>query len=145
MIVLDLKCERGHSFEGWFASATAFEHQRAHQLICCPSCGASQVVRKPSAPHVQTRPASPPRAAAAPTVSEPDAMETIAYQLRALLRNEARGMEDVGERFAEEARRIHYGDAEARGIRGKASGHEFHDLVAEGIVVLPVPPEEDFH
>src|SRR5574337_1105487 len=75
----------------------------------------------------------------------PAAVEALTQQLLAHLRHTARGLEDVGERFAEEARRIHYGDAESRGIKGRADGEELHDLLDEGILVLPVPPDEDLH
>lgn len=145
LIVLDLQCAQGHTFEGWFASATAFEHQLAHELVNCPQCGGSDVARRPSAPYVHTRSATPPAPTKAIHPVEPDTLEAAAAYLRAKLRQEARGLEDVGQRFPEEARRIHYGDAESRGIRGQASGHEFQDLLAEGILVLPVPPEEDLH
>lgn len=143
MIVLDLECARGHRFEGWFGSTTAFEHQLAHGLISCPSCGANTISRRPSAPYVQT-----PAAAARTPLAAPSGGNTLSEltdTLLAHLRNEARGMEDVGKRFAEEARRIHHGDAKPRGIRGQASREEVHDLLDEGIPVLPVPPEEDIH
>jgi len=141
LIVLDLQCERGHGFEGWFASSTAFEDQLASGQVSCPSCGALRVLRRPSAPYIQTRPT------AAPSSVKPDpaGAEALADRLLAHLRAGARGLEDVGERFADEARRIHNGDAESRGIKGRASGDELRDLLDEGISVLPVPPDEDFH
>jgi hypothetical protein len=143
LIVLDLQCAQGHNFEGWFASAMAFEHQLTRELINCPHCGGNDVARRPSAPYVHVRSATAPAKAIHP--AEPDTQEAVAANLRAKLRQEARGLEDVGQRFPEEARRIHYGDAQSRGIRGQASGQEFQDLLAEGILVLPVPSEEDVH
>lgn len=140
LIVIDLQCEDGHTFEGWFASSDAFEEQLAQGLVTCPSCGNGRVRRRPSAPYVQTR-----RSADPPLSPNPAAVEALTQQLLAHLRHTARGLEDVGERFAEEARRIHYGDAESRGIKGRADGEELHDLLDEGILVLPVPPDEDLH
>jgi hypothetical protein len=140
LIVLDLECERGHGFEGWFASSAAFEEQLVHGRLSCPSCGVLRVLRRPSAPYVQTRPATAPSPA-----SSPAAVEALTEQILAHLRNSARGLEDVGERFAEEARRIHHGDAESRGIKGRASGGELRDLLEEGISVLPIPPNEEVH
>jgi hypothetical protein len=145
LIVLDLECEQGHGFEGWFASTTAFEHQLAQDLISCPNCGAVHVVRRPSAPYVRTRSDS----ALAGEKQMPSAnrvsIEGLAEHLVAHLRSTARGLEDVGERFADEARRIHYGDAESRGIRGKANGQELRELLEEGISVLPIPPDDSLH
>ncbi|MHB1375436.1 MAG: DUF1178 family protein [Thauera sp.] len=152
MIVLDLSCAKSHRFEGWFASSADFESQLAGGVLVCPVCGDTQIHRLPSAPYVQTRSdSSPVRPAAsgapaaessppAPTVSA----ATVAHFV-STLRQMARKAEDVGERLPEEARRIHYGDAEARDIRGAASQDEIEELLDEGIMVLPVPPDEDLH
>lgn len=137
MIVLDLSCDREHRFEAWFASSEAFEAQRAAGLVGCPHCGSSDVRRLPSAPYVQTSSHSAP---AAPATPYPQA---IAARLIETLRSAAARSEDVGERFAEEARRIHYGDSEERAIRGKAGREEMIDLIEEGIPILPVPPDKD--
>jgi len=137
MIVLDLSCDREHRFEAWFASSEAFEAQRAAGLVGCPHCGSSDVRRLPSAPYVQTSSHSAP---AAPASADPQA---IAARLIEALRSAAARSEDVGERFAEEARRIHYGDSEERAIRGKAGREEMIDLIEEGIPILPVPPDKD--
>jgi len=144
MIVLDLHCHREHRFEGWFASAAAFEDQLARGLVSCPSCGATEIRRLPSAPYVQTGQSGAVAAPASRRAPEtaPVAAEMVA-KLVGHLRGLARGAEDVGERLPEEARRIHYGDAEARDIRGAASRDEVEALLDEGIVVLPVPPAED--
>ncbi|HQX05425.1 MAG TPA: DUF1178 family protein [Zoogloea sp.] len=137
MIVLDLSCDREHRFEAWFASSEAFEAQRAAGLVGCPHCGSSDVRRLPSAPYVQTSSHSAPAAPAAPNP------QAIAARLIETLRSAAARSEDVGERFAEEARRIHYGDSEERAIRGKAGREEMIDLIEEGIPILPVPPDKD--
>ncbi|MDQ7990997.1 MAG: DUF1178 family protein [Candidatus Dactylopiibacterium sp.] len=131
MIVLDLLCDAGHRFEGWFASSEAFEQQRGARQVSCPLCNGSEVRRLPSAPHVQRATPSTPTTDAGPA------------QLIDRLREVARLSEDVGERFPDEARRIHYGEAEARSIRGQASARETRALLDEGIVVLPVPADKD--
>lgn len=145
MIVLNLSCEREHLFEGWFASASAFESQCAAEQVNCPVCGSARITRRPTAPYVSTRsvaePVKPNREA--PAVSA-QAGDPVALAL-AMLRKLGRESEDVGERFAAEARRIHYGESQARNIRGRASRDEFGELLDEGIVVLPLPADEDVH
>ena len=136
MIVLDLSCEHAHRFEAWFASSEAFETQLAAGLVSCPHCSSRQVRRLPSAPYVQTSSHS------APALPKPDP-QAIAARLVEALRAAASQSEDVGERFAEEARRIHHGDAEERAIRGKASSADMLELIDEGIPILPVPPDKD--
>ena len=133
MIVLDLVCDRQHRFEGWFANADAFADQLARGLVECPHCGSTQIERRPSAPYVNT----------ATTRGEamPPAQQIDPAQIAAALRLAAHSAEDVGEQFPAEARRIHYGEAEARSIRGRASGDDLGELLEEGILVLPVPEE----
>lgn len=135
MIVLDLCCDRDHRFEAWFASGEAFENQLASGLVTCPHCASHNVRRLPSAPYVQTSSHASPSAAVTPTA--------MAARVIDALRSAAAKSEDVGERFAEEARRIHYGDSEERAIRGKADRAEMIELIEEGIPVLPVPPDKD--
>lgn len=155
MIVLDLCCDKDHRFEGWFASAQAFEDQCARELVSCPVCESVQIRRLPSAPYVQTRhgapdkqpteptaPASTPVAPATPGAAAPVTPETVAAVLQ-VLRHMARDAENVGERLPEEARRIHYGEAEARNIRGQASADDVEELLEEGIMLVPLPPGED--
>jgi hypothetical protein len=139
MIVLDLRCHQDHRFEGWFGSSDAFEEQCARGLVSCPSCGSTDIERLPSAPYVQTR-AAPTK----PSVPVPAPAEARALAIAAL-RRLSRQAEDVGDRFPEEARRMHYGHSEARSIRGDASRDEVGELLEEGIMVLPVPPDEDLH
>lgn len=157
MIVLDLCCEHEHAFEGWFASSSAFESQLDRGLVACPVCASTSIVRKLSAPYVNTRSsaaASPPtrkqteQPTTAAPVSTPAAVptpEAVAAVMKAL-RQMASGSEDVGKRFPDEARRIHYGEAEARSIRGQASADDVGELIEEGIMVVPLPPDEsDMH
>ena len=161
MIVLDLSCANAHRFEGWFASIEAFEAQRSQGLLSCPECNVTEVRRLPSAPYVQTRHApsaatsgtqatsASASAAKLPAMPVPSPIMPATAAVAALLgtlRRMAKSAEDVGERLPEEARRIHYGEAEARDIRGAATRDEVEALLEEGIVVLPVPPlDEEMH
>ena len=143
MIVLNLLCDSGHRFEGWFASGEAFRDQSRRQLVHCPQCQTSSVSQLPSAPHVK-RGAGEPAPAQQP--AQPMAAAAAAQLQQALVRM-ARQAENVGERFPEEARRIHYDEAPARNIRGVATADETRELLDEGIVVLPapLPPEDELH
>jgi hypothetical protein len=137
--VFTLRCANEHSFEGWFASAADFELQQARKLVGCPICNVTDVVKAPSAPYIGSGASDPANAVA---VRQPAAMPTQA-QLQAMFvkmaREIASNTEDVGERFAEEARRIHYNEAPERGIRGLASKNEAQALEDEGIEVMPLP------
>lgn len=160
MIVLNLGCNNAHEFEGWFASTSAFDTQRAAGQIICPSCGSTDITRRPTAPYINTRINQGPTTPQQTTPSTPKVTATLpsggtaAASLSpnqiatamALLRLAARQSEDVGERFPEEARRIHYGETDPRSIKGKASADDLGELLEEGIMVLPVPPDEtDLH
>jgi hypothetical protein len=132
MKVIDLRCNNGHGFEGWFASDDEFLEQNGRRMIACPLCADSVIVRLPSAPRLNL---SGARDAPAPAPAAPaDAQALWLKAVRHLLAN----TEDVGERFADEARRIHYGEAPERGIRGQASAHERDSLREEGIEVMPL-------
>lgn len=147
MKVLDLRCADDHAFEGWFASEDDFTAQRSRGDIACPMCGNVEVHRLPSAPRISVhRGAATPadRAAAAdpaPANAAPTTAMTMQAQWLRAVRHVLQSTEDVGERFPEEARRIHYGESEERGIRGKASREDAEALHAEGIevVALPIP------
>lgn len=140
MIVLNLLCDRGHQFEGWFASGDAFRDQSHRHLVLCPRCQTSGVSQLPSAPHVK-------RGATEVAIAEKPVLAPAMTQLHQALASMARQAENVGERFPEEARRIHYDEAPARTIRGVATANETRDLLEEGIVVLPapVPPDDELH
>lgn len=158
MIVLNLLCDNGHHFEGWFASSEAFRSQLDDDLVQCAYCGTSAISQLPSGPHVRRGGAdsasrdegpsapgcavAPPRATPMQTV-EPQAARQFFQQLATM----ARQAENVGERLPEEARRIHYKEAPARNIRGVATMEETRELLEEGILVLPapVPPESETH
>lgn len=144
MKVLNLQCDARHVFEGWFASEDDFAGQLERGLIECPVCGIRAVHKLPSAPRLNlggAREAQPPAPAPAPQATMVDGGTERALQAAWLqvARRIVAQTEDVGERFAEEARRMHYGEAEERGIRGRASREETEALLEEGIAVMPLP------
>ena len=144
MKVFDLGCARDHSFEGWFASAEEYESQLARGLIECPVCGTHEVRRLPSAPRLNLSAGDAAGAEAGAEAAQADAQASPSLrQLQAawlkMARHIRENTEDVGERFADEARRIHYEEAPARGIRGIASRSEAGELAEEGIEVFSFP------
>jgi hypothetical protein len=143
VIVLNLICDSGHRFEGWFASGEAFRDQSQRHQLQCPQCHTSGISQLPSAPHVKRGTSD---VALAEQSASSAGVPTMSALHQALVKM-ARQAENVGERFPEEARRIHYDEAPARSIRGVATADETRDLLEEGIVVLPapVPPEDELH
>ena len=143
MKVLDIQCTHQHSFEGWFASEDDFQSQLARGLVECPLCEDKSITKKLSAPRLNLGAAKPPaeKAGKEPGQEVMSAPQDPAMQAAWLkmVRHVMANTEDVGEKFAEEARRIHYGESEERGIRGKASQEETEALIEEGISVVPLP------
>ena len=143
MKVLDLRCAHGHGFEGWFCSDDDFLDQRGRGLIECPMCGDRVVTRTPSAPRLNLSGARAPHDGAAEPATTQTAVAHAAGDLQAAWLAAARAVlartEDVGDRFAEEARRIHYGETENRGIRGQVSPEEREALRDEGIETFALP------
>ncbi|HJV87054.1 MAG TPA: DUF1178 family protein [Noviherbaspirillum sp.] len=133
MKVYNLCCERDHRFEGWFSSEEDFSAQSCKELIECPICESRSVRKLPSAPRLNLSSAQPP---------QNDVSQQIQAEVIEVMRKIVASTEDVGERFAEEARRIHYNEAPERAIRGTASQSERAALAEEGIEVmsLPMPP-----
>jgi hypothetical protein len=158
MIRYDLECADGHGFDGWFRSGEDFDRQAAAGLVTCPHCGSAAVSRALMTPAV--RPSRSKAAAAAPVPAMPSAGEATPTQpvavaadprraavmaaLRALREKVTAETDYVGPAFAEEARKMHYGEREARGIWGEASGEDVRALIDEGIEVHPLPvlPED---
>jgi len=141
MKVLNLHCGEGHVFEGWFAGEEDFQAQLQQGLLECPVCGTHEVRKALSAPRLNLgarAPAAPPSAEDAPTSPGAPGAALQAAWLHAARRIMAE-TEDVGARFADEARRMHYGEAAQRAIRGQASLQETAQLLDEGIAVLPLP------
>ncbi|WP_310384071.1 DUF1178 family protein [Roseateles sp.] len=146
MLVLNLSCANQHHFEGWFGSAADFQSQLDQAMLNCPICADQHIKRLPTAPHLNVShlragPADPAakdaKPTAAPLLAE-RAAETRLKKLQAAVAQVLANTDDVGDRFAEEARRIHYGETKPHGIRGQASAAEVADLTEEGIAVLPL-------
>jgi hypothetical protein len=166
MKVLNLQCANQHSFEGWFASEDDFQSQLLRKLVECPMCESTSVEKMPSAPRLNFgarqrqagasdsngAPALPSESGAAAgegktsssteislTQAHSESVATGQADFLKALRHLVANTEDVGRRFADEARRMHYGDIEARSIRGQTSAREALELLEEGIDVLPLP------
>lgn len=142
MKVLNLQCSEGHGFEGWFASHDDYDAQRARGLLCCPVCNSAEVSKLPSAPRLNLGHAGPSAPAGEAGSPQPVAQVSPQHLQAAwmtMVRHVMAHTEDVGTRFAEEARKIHYGEREQRNIRGQASRAETEALLEEGIEILPLP------
>jgi hypothetical protein len=139
MIVYNLACDNAHRFEGWFSSAEDFDLQSSDGRLSCPVCGSVAVARQPSAPYVSV-------GVAEPVDGQTQAVGAEVIR-RKFLEHIISRSEDVGQRFPEEARRIHYKEAPVRSIRGQASRRDVDELREEGIEVLsipglPIPPDQ---
>ena len=166
MKVLNLQCAHQHSFEGWFASEDDFQSQLSRDLIECPMCESTRIEKMPSAPRLNLGAFRPPVAVSASSEPSPAAVEAAGRSAESstpqsvhpvaaassdentatgqagflkALRHLLANTEDVGRRFAAEARGMHYGDIETRSIRGQASTREAVELLEEGIDVMPLP------
>lgn len=140
MKVLNLRCAEDHGFEGWFASENEFTAQTESAAIACPLCGSTAIRRMPSAPRLNVQRHSAPEADAAQgAASSTSTTMTLQSQWLRAVRHVMSSTEDVGDRFAEEARRIHYGEVEERGIRGRATSEDAEALREEGIAVMALP------
>ena len=163
MIRYSLQCEQGHAFESWFQSSSAYESQEKRRLVNCPICGSAKVERAIMAPRIVSRSKRQDRAEAAPaaapvpspstevTAPAPTSTPLLMAQERELraklkeLRDHiVKNADNVGERFPNEARKMHYGDIEHRPIYGEASPDEARALIDEGVEVSPLPvlPED---
>lgn len=160
--VFDLQCDQDHLFEGWFSSREDYDAQQARGLLTCPMCGSATITKRLSAPRLnvshlraQTQPntaanaepepgraATPPSASggvSSPATADPAAVARIQAAVLQEIRKVIRNTENVGSRFAEEARRIHEGEADERPIRGTATPQEREALREDGIDVMAVP------
>jgi hypothetical protein len=129
MILFKLRCAAEHEFEAWFRDGAAYERQAGRGLIACPDCGDTSIAKAPMAPRV---------ARSAPT-QPPPAPETLRRKLQEMRRHIETHCDYVGDRFADEARRIHRGETPTRGIYGEASETESRALADEGIAVARIP------
>jgi hypothetical protein len=169
MKVLNLQCAGMHTFEGWFGSEEDYQSQRERGLVACPLCANTEVRKLPSAPRLNlgaaeprhskpssdeeaskasgaalpaaNLPAAPTAEAVASSLSQvhPEAAEMVQEAWMKMVKHVISNTEDVGQNFAEEARKMHYGESEERNIRGQASIEETQDLLEEGIEVMPLP------
>lgn len=158
MIVYDVKCKNGHVFTAWFRDSDSFDKQAAAGEIACAECGVPEVGRAPMAPRLissrgRAEAAAPTEAAEAPSPAAPPpqqisavhAQAAIMQQLRALRHAVEQNCDYVGTEFAEEARKMHYGESDRRGIYGEATESESEALADEGIEIGRVPwiPQSD--
>jgi len=146
MIRYTLACEAGHGFESWFPSSESYDDQVGRGLVTCPLCGSAKVAKAIMAPAIARAAATPaelhlpavaPQPEAVSLVAEPD--QRLRAMVRAFRQHLTANADDVGTRFPEEARRIHYGEAGNRQIYGEASPAEARALIEEGIAVAPLP------
>jgi hypothetical protein len=157
MIRYALACDNGHSFESWFADSAAFERQAKRKLVACPHCGSAQVEKAIMAPRLAGRrkakapvetpvsnEAPPPAVPAAPVAMLSPQEQELRGKLKELRDHLTKNADNVGPKFPEEARKMHYGEKEYRSIYGVASPEEASDLAEEGIQFQPLPvlPDE---
>jgi hypothetical protein len=151
MIRYNLRCERGHGFESWFQSSAAYESQEKRKLVSCPACGSVKVERAIMAPQIVSKrasraepePVATPASTEVTTPASTPLMMAHERELRAKIKelrdHIVKNADNVGERFPNEARKMHYGDIEHRPIYGEASPEEARSLIDEGVEVSPLP------
>jgi hypothetical protein len=148
MIRYHLRCDRGHAFESWFQSSSAYESQEKRKLVSCPGCGSVKVERAIMAPQIVSKkkdraePAPAPATEVTAPASTPLMMaqeRELRAKLKELRDHIVKNADNVGERFPNEARKMHYGDIEHRPIYGEASPEEARSLIDEGVEVSPLP------
>jgi hypothetical protein len=142
MIIFDLQCVNDHRFEGWFKNTSEFESQLKRAMIQCPICGSEQIAKLPSASHLSlgkavSQPTLAPQNKAAPYTQD------MHVFLRKLHEHVKQHFEDMGNEFAREAKRMHYGEIEERNIRGNATKEEVKELHEEGITAFALPDFPD--
>lgn len=140
MIVFDLACrDRGHRFEGWFASSDDFVRQQERGMLCCPQCGSANVEKAPMAPAVPRKGNQQAAAPAAMSGPVPAEIQQVMAKLAALQAEALKQSTWVGADFAEQSREMHYGEREVETIHGQATIEDAKALLEEGIAVMPLP------
>jgi len=149
MIKYALACDQAHAFESWFPSSEAYESQRKRGFLTCPICDSAKVEKQIMAPRVARTDKGRPVAVPLPDAPAPEAAQPVAIlsekerelrtMIRALREHVEKNAENVGDRFADEARKMHYGEIEHRSIYGQANPVEARELWEEGIEVHPLP------
>jgi len=139
LIRFGLACEHGHEFDGWFRSSDDFDKQKKRRLIDCPECGSHKVEKALMAPAVSTG-----RKREKMALAMNAEQRRIMSEMKALSEKLRENADYVGDKFAEEARKIHFGETEARGIYGEATADEAKDLADDGVPFMPIPvfPED---
>lgn len=135
MIRYSLQCDSGHAFEGWFSASSDFDKQIESGFLTCPTCGSAAVSKMLMAPSVSTARKKDELTTLAMDAARKEAIVKLKEAVAAVKANS----EDVGAKFPEEARKIHYGEADARGIIGQATPTEAKALIEEGIEIAPLP------
>jgi hypothetical protein len=142
MIIFDLKCApQGHVFEAWFDSSAAFAEQRERGLVACPLCGSADIAKAPMAPALGAKgnASAPPAGAGGLFSGSAEEVKAMLAAAAALQKTMLAGSESVGDRFADEARAIHLGEADRRPIHGEATRAEAESLIEEGVPIAPLP------
>jgi hypothetical protein len=139
MIKFNLACDQRHDFEAWFSSSADFDDQQTKALVTCPVCGSTKVEKALMVPAVSTGRSQDKKQQKLAA----DARQEVMSNIREMVNHVESNTEDVGTRFSEEARKMHYGESQARGIRGQASMDEVHELVDEGVEIVPIPELPD--
>ena len=132
MVIYDLICAMDHTFEGWFKSIEDYNHQLNHNMLSCPLCESKDIRKLPSASYISAKKTEQKEISKSVTN---EAIEVVNKITNFIIEN----TEDVGNQFATEAKKIHYGESEDRGIRGQATSEELKELNEEGIAVLSIP------
>lgn len=140
MIKYNLKCEKHHVFEAWFKSSSAYDEQACKGIVSCSFCGSTAIEKAPMAPSVPKKGSSLTKAPQSqPPVQETEQMAVAMKALKEIRKTVEKNCDYVGEKFAEEARKIHYGEVEDRGIYGEASQEERAELQDEGVELAAIP------
>ena len=134
MIAYNLRCNRGHEFEGWFKDSAAYDAQAANGKLMCPICSSRKIEKAIMSPAV---------AGTKMTASAKDELKKMRQFMSGMRKYVKENAEYVGPRFPEEARKIHYGEIEDRHIYGEATFQEAKELIEEGVDVAPLPPDLD--
>ena len=143
MIVYDLTCPDGHVFEAWFKDSAAFDRQRRARQVACAVCGSMKIRKAPMGPRVarSVKPIAAKADNSASYANDPsvERAQQLQAELAKLRDHVEKNCDYVGEQFAEEARKIHYGESEARGIYGEATEKQASELTDEGVKIARVP------
>ncbi|HVP98995.1 MAG TPA: DUF1178 family protein [Roseiarcus sp.] len=137
MIKYALRCAEGHDFESWFSDSAAYETQRKRGFVLCPECGSAKIDKAIMAPAIVGADRPPPETTPEPPID--DKRRRLREMMTQLRREIEKNTDDVGRRFPEVARAIHYGEAPERAVRGRASASEAEALIEEGVGIMPIP------